>query len=205
MTQNPIYEEAALRALNALWDHRSAIGLLGNHINVETGQWIATDAGIGAAVDSYYEYLAKGSALLGLPDLLATFHRHLEGIERFMKKDDWYFWVSMAKGAVSLPVFQNLEAYWPGVLSTLGRNSDAVKSVLNYHQVLKHVGFVPEMYDVQQAEVRPQREGYPLRPELIESLMFLYRSTRDKNLLAMGEDILRAIQHSTRTPVSQDF
>lgn len=29
--------------------------------------------------------------------------------------------------------------------------------------------------------------------------MFLYRSTKDKNLLAMGEDILRAIQHSTRT------
>ena len=42
--------------------------------------------------------------------------------------------------------------------------------------------------------------GYPLRPELIESLMFLYQSTKDKNLLAMGEDVLRAIQHSTRTP-----
>lgn len=105
----------------------------------------------------------------------------------------------MTKGAVSLPVFQNLEAYWPGVLSTIGRNGDAIRSVLNYHQVLKHIGFVPEMYDVHQGEVRAQREGYPLRPELIESLVFLYRSTGDKNLLAMGEDILRAVQHSTRT------
>jgi ER degradation enhancer, mannosidase alpha-like 2 len=42
--------------------------------------------------------------------------------------------------------------------------------------------------------------GYPLRPELIESLMFLYRATGDKSLFAIGEDILRSIQHSTRTP-----
>ena len=105
----------------------------------------------------------------------------------------------MSKGAVTLPVFQNLEAYWPGVLSLIGLNGDALKSIHNYHHVLKHVGFVPEMYDVQQADVRAKREGYPLRPELIESLMFLYRATGDKSLLAIGEDVLRAIQHSTRT------
>lgn len=200
LTQNPEYEAVAMRALKSLWDHRSSLGLLGNHINVETGQWVATDSGIGAAIDSYYEYLVKGSALLGRPELMEMFWHHLVGIERYMRKDDWYFWVTMTKGTVSLPVFQNLEAYWPGVLSTIGKNSDAMKSILNYHQVLKHIGFVPEMYDVQQREVRPNREGYPLRPELIESLMFLYQGTRDKNLLAMGEDVLRAIQHSTRTP-----
>lgn len=200
LTQNPEYEAVAMRALKALWEHRSGIGLVGNHINVETGQWIATDAGIGAAIDSYYEYLVKGSALLSRPELMEMFLHHLDGINRYMRKDDWYFWVTMTKGTVSLPVFQNLEAYWPGVLSTIGKTSDAMKSILNYHQVLKHLGFVPEMYDVQQREVRPQREGYPLRPEFIESLMFLYRATMDKNLLAMGEDVLRAIQHSTRTP-----
>ena len=29
--------------------------------------------------------------------------------------------------------------------------------------------------------------------------MFFYRSTKDANLLAMGENVLTAIQHSTRT------
>lgn len=90
LTQNPVYEEAAVKALMALWDHRSSLGLLGNHINVESGQWVATDAGIGAAVDSYYEYLVKGSALLSRPELMAMFFQHLESIERFMRKDDWY-------------------------------------------------------------------------------------------------------------------
>jgi len=200
LTKNPIYEEVAMKALMSLWDHRSNIGLVGNHINVETGQWIATDSGIGAGVDSYFEYLVKGSALLSKPELMDMFWSHVEVINKYMKKDDWYFWVTMSKGVVSLPVFQNLEAYWPGVLSSVGLNADALKTVHNYHQVLKHIGFVPEMYDVQQGQVRPHREGYPLRPELIESLMFLYRATSDKSLLAIGEDILRVIQHSTKTP-----
>ena len=159
MTNNPAYEEAATRALNSLWKHRSNIGLLGNHINVESGQWIATDSGIGAAIDSYFEYLVKGSALLSKPDLMEMFIEHMGVINKYMRKDDWYFWVTMGKGAVTLPVFQNLEAYWPGLLSSIGQNADALKSIHNYHHVLKHLGFVPEMYDIQQADVRTQREG----------------------------------------------
>lgn len=37
---------------------------VGNHINVKTGQWTATDSGIGAGVDSYFEYLLKGGVML---------------------------------------------------------------------------------------------------------------------------------------------
>ena len=34
-----------------------------------------------------------------------------------------------------MPVFQNLEAFWPGLLSMVGDNSAALKSLHNYHQV----------------------------------------------------------------------
>ena len=44
------------------------------------------------------------------------------------------------------------------------------------------------------------REGYPLRPELIESIMYLYRATGDPWLIDAGLDILRSIQHSAWTP-----
>lgn len=39
--------QVALRALHAVWDHRSSISLLGNHIDVLTGRWTAQDSGIG--------------------------------------------------------------------------------------------------------------------------------------------------------------
>lgn len=44
-----------------------------------------------------------------------------KSIDKYLKKDDWHLWVSMTKGQVTLPVFQSLEAYWPGVLSLVGR------------------------------------------------------------------------------------
>lgn len=46
---------------------------MGNHINVLNGQWTAQDAGIGAGVDSYLEYLLKGGILFGLPTLIDMF------------------------------------------------------------------------------------------------------------------------------------
>ncbi|VBB32844.1 unnamed protein product, partial [Acanthocheilonema viteae] len=64
---NPYYEQVALKALDALWKLRSPLNLVGNHINVETGEWTATDAGIGAGVDSYFEYLAKAALLFQRP------------------------------------------------------------------------------------------------------------------------------------------
>jgi len=53
---------------------------------------------------------------------------------------------------------------------------------------------------VVQGGVSASREGFPLRPELIESIMYLYRATGDPWLVEAGLDILRSIQHSARTP-----
>jgi len=199
LTGNPLYEDTALRALNALWNHRSSIGLFGNHIDVQTGKWTATDAGIGAGVDSYYEYLVKGSALLNRPELMHMFRQGRSAVESFLNHDDWYFWATMNQGSVTMPVFQSLEAFWPGLLSLTGDTMAAMKTIHNYHQVWKQYGFLPEFYNVAQNGAVANREGYPLRPELIESAMYLYRVTKDPFLLTIGEDMLRSIQHSAKT------
>lgn len=86
LTGNPIYERVALRALKALQKTKSGIGLVGNHINVNTGVWTATDAGIGAGVDSYFEYLAKGSLLLQRPLLMQQFYEYEEVINKYIRK-----------------------------------------------------------------------------------------------------------------------
>jgi ER degradation enhancer, mannosidase alpha-like 2 len=90
---------------------------------VITGRWTAQDAGIGAGVDSYYEYLVKGAALFQKPELVRVFTEAREAIDKYLKRDDWHLWVSMHKGQVTLPVFQSLEAYWPGLLSLIGKLS----------------------------------------------------------------------------------
>ena len=103
----------------------------------------------------------------------------------------------MKQGTVTLPVFQSLEAFWPGLLSLVGDNAKGLKSVHNYHQIWKQYGFLPEFYNVAQGGSANKCEGYPLRPELIESVMYLYRATKDPYLLTVGEDMLRSIQVRT--------
>lgn len=75
-----------------------------------------------------------------------------------------------------------------------------MRTLHNYHQVWQQYGFTPEFYHIPQTEAGVNKESWPLRPELIESIMLLYRSTGDPFLLQAGEDILRSIQHSSRTP-----
>lgn len=77
-----------MRALNAMWNHRSKIGLVGNHIDVIKGKWTATDSGIGAGVDSYFEYLLKGSALFRRPELRHMFDGRDDG-DVAPVVDDW--------------------------------------------------------------------------------------------------------------------
>lgn len=55
------------------------------------------------------------------------------------------------------------------------------------------------LFSVPNTEAGTNRESYPLRPELIESVMYLYRATGDSYLLEVGEDMLRSIQHSAKT------
>ena len=199
LTGDPLYEEVAMNAIKALNYYKSNIGLVGNHIDVLTGHWTAQDSGIGAGIDSYFEYLAKGTLLFQDPLLATIFHEHKAAVEKYIRREDWHLWVSMTKGQVTLPVFQSLDAYWPGVLSLFGEIEDAMKSLHNYHRVWKQFGFTPEFYNIPQAEASTNREGYPLRPELIESVMYLYRATGDPYLIQVGVDILRSLQHSAKT------
>ncbi|XP_043081428.1 ER degradation-enhancing alpha-mannosidase-like protein 2 isoform X2 [Puntigrus tetrazona] len=78
LTGDPVFENVARKALRALWRTRSDIGLVGNHIDVITSKWVAQDAGIGAGVDSYFEYLVKGAIMLQDEELLSMFHELIE-------------------------------------------------------------------------------------------------------------------------------
>ena len=38
-----------------------------------------------------------------------------ESIEKYLKREDWFMWGHMTKGTITLPIFQSLEAFWPGM------------------------------------------------------------------------------------------
>jgi ER degradation enhancer, mannosidase alpha-like 1 len=58
------FEDAALCALRLLWSKRSPRNLLGNTLDVVSGAWRNPMAGIGAGIDSFYEYALKSDHLM---------------------------------------------------------------------------------------------------------------------------------------------
>lgn len=53
------------------------------------------------------------------------------------------------------------------------------------------------MYDVSTAATK--RSGYPLRPEFVESLFYMFRATRDPYLRVMAAEMVEAIEQVTKT------
>lgn len=85
--------------------------------------------------------------MLNRPELMEIFKEAKIAIDKYLSKNDWHIWASMTKGLVTIPVFQSLDAYWPGVLSMVGDIPNAMKSIYNYHSVWKQYGFLPEFYN----------------------------------------------------------
>lgn len=71
LTEDPRFEQAAKRAFWEVWGRRSDIGLIGNGIDAERGSWVGPHSGIGAGMDSFFEYAFKSHILLsghGMPN-----------------------------------------------------------------------------------------------------------------------------------------
>ncbi|KAH8682416.1 glycoside hydrolase family 47 protein [Xylariales sp. PMI_506] len=64
LTGDPRFEQAAKRAFWAVWERRSNIGLIGAGVDAEAGHWIGAFSGIGAGIDSFFEYALKTHILL---------------------------------------------------------------------------------------------------------------------------------------------
>lgn len=73
LTGLPIFEQLAKRAFWSIWERRSAIALIGSGIDAESGQWTSPYTGIGAGIDSFFEYAVKSYILLsGHPESVST-------------------------------------------------------------------------------------------------------------------------------------
>src|SRR5207245_6963971 len=84
LTHKPIYFDKAKNALVQLYKRRSKIGLVGDEIDVETGQWTSRTSHVGGGIDSYYEYLLKCARLSGDGDCTAMWNQCISAVQKFV-------------------------------------------------------------------------------------------------------------------------
>ena len=132
LTNNPTYERVAKTSLLAIFNRRSSLGIVGNSINVNTGAWGEKITGIGAGIDSFYEYLFKASILLGDEDdanYLAMFEYSMDAVSKWIMDPNGFIYknIDLENGNLLTGWVDSLAAFWPGLLVLKG---DLKKAIL---------------------------------------------------------------------------
>ena len=208
LTGKHAYYDKAKRAVVELYKRRSPIGLVGSEIDVETGTWTNTTAGIMGGIDSYYEYLLKASILFGDKDCDQMWRSSADAIDRYLSDFEpdglWYGQADMNTGKRTTTLYGALDAFLPAVL-TLGNDLERAKQLQDSSFRMWMIeGIEPERLDYSTknnttAGMKIVSPGYPLRPEIIESTYYLYHSTHDPKYLAMGVTYYNALVKYCRT------
>ena len=194
LTGDPKFMRAAETSLEALWERRSDIGLVGAHIDIVNGFWTQAEASVGAGIDSFYEYLLKSYMLFGNERHLAIFEEAYAAIEAHVRVAPWYLESGMATGNIITSRYDSLMSFWPGLQTLYGDIETATTTHDAFFQVWKHYGFTPEGFDVHVGSAIPGQKPYPLRPELIESTYLLYKATGDVSYISCGRDFLASLR-----------
>ncbi|CAF0742825.1 unnamed protein product [Adineta ricciae] len=201
LTGNHLFEQYADRAMSYLWErrHRQS-NLMGTILNVHSGDWIVRESGIGAGIDSYYEYLFKAYVLLGEKnnDYLSRFEEHYSSIMSYVQRGVAMVNVHMHQPYRSTKNHMDaLLAFWPGLQVMAGDIKSAIEMHEMLYQVVQKHKFLPEAFTT---DYGIHWKSHPLRPEFVESTYFLYKATGDPHYLEVGRTILTNLEEHTRVP-----
>ncbi|KAI7898486.1 glycoside hydrolase [Cokeromyces recurvatus] len=200
LTGDPRYEQAAQLALDNIWQRRSELNLLGNVIDIQTGQWIHTASSTGAGIDSIFEYMLKAYILFGESKYYTMFDEAYQALMRYVRDRTGYLYrnVHMSNGSLMSYWIDSLGAFFSGLQVLAGDLNGAIKGHLVYYNLWKKYHALPERFNFYQRTV--DVGFYPLRPEFVESTYYLYRATHDPFYLEIGEMIVKDLNNRTRLP-----
>ncbi|HYY95579.1 MAG TPA: glycoside hydrolase family 47 protein, partial [Pyrinomonadaceae bacterium] len=201
LTRRPVFYEKAKRALVEVYRRRSPLGLVGTHINVETGAWTDPDSHVSGEIDSYYEYLLKCWLLFGDEDCKRMWDESHAALNKYLADDAggqlWYGHADMNTGRRTATTFGALDAFLPAVLALSGDRERAKRLQESAFRMWTVNGIEPEVFNYRTMQV--EYAGYPLRPEIVESAYYLYHYTRDPAYLRMGETMFEDFVKFCRT------
>ncbi|KAB7496940.1 ER degradation-enhancing alpha-mannosidase-like protein 3 [Armadillidium nasatum] len=199
LTGESIFEEKARQAMDYLWSQRHrGSDLMGTVLNVHSGDWVRRDSGVGAGIDSYYEYLLKAYVLLGDDEYLGRFNKHYSAVMKYVSQGPMMLDVHMHRPHTTSRNFMDaLHAFWPGLQVLKGDIKPAIETHEMLYQVMQRHNFLPEAFTT---DFQVHWGQHPLRPEFVESTYLLYEATSDPYYLNVGKQILKSLQNHAWVP-----
>ncbi|WLF77521.1 hypothetical protein PVL30_001239 [Lodderomyces elongisporus] len=199
-----------------IWSSKSQLNLLPMTIDPFSNQWKDSITGIGASIDSFYEYAAKSAILFDDDHMWSVFKTSYQALLTHSAQSDEgsmiFPNINNQDGVLFSDWIDSLSAFWSGLQVLTGQLTDAIKTHVVYLKIWDHFDSIPERWiyshrnskknrrKIYRAEDSIELEWYPLRPEFIESTYYLYRATRDPMYLHIGERILYLFQNTYKAP-----
>jgi len=196
------FYDAAKRASKGCFDRRSALDLIPDTIDIETGQWQSRRASIGPPSDSYYEYLWGGWFLFGDADLKSWFDVYTAATlkHQTVRVDGrlWFAQVDYETGAVLDHHQSELAAFYAGLLAKSGRHEFARDYLESWAAVQARYAVLPEGFDFATfAATRPSNE---LRPEFADSCSALFFADRSDHWRELARIHFETMKRTSRAP-----
>ncbi|KAJ2863058.1 hypothetical protein GGH94_003847 [Coemansia aciculifera] len=200
LTNETIFEDIARSALNDVWAARSKKNLFGNDFDLKKQRWVGTTTGVGAGVDSLFEYMLKSYIYFGDEKYLRMFESSYAALLQYSRDTVGgyaFFNIDMRSAEIASSWVDSLSAFIPGMMVLAGDVDGAESAYMLYYHIWRRFRALPERFNLFLRE--PDLSFYPLRPEFVESTYFLYRATRDPFYLDVGEMVLEDINQLQRT------
>jgi mannosidase alpha-like ER degradation enhancer 2 len=201
LTKDEKYYNTAKKAIMAVYSRRSKIDLVGEKINVMTGEWVSTASHISGYIDSYYEYLYKSWLLFGDKDFKKAFDKHNKAIKKYLitptMNGDFLCHVNMNTGERTTNTYGALDAFYAGLCAYAGDEKTAAKIQKANYFMWTFFNMEPEEFVFSGNKVTSPY--YVLRPENLESTWYLYHLTNDMQYLHEGKVMVDDILKNCRT------
>ena len=93
----------------------------------------------------------------------------------------------------------SLQSFWPALEVLAGNVRDGAETHEAFYGVWRKYGYTPEGFNLAEGRINQGQMSYPLRPEFVESTLYLWLATLDPHYIEVGRDILWSLER-TRVP-----
>uniref|UniRef100_A0A672ZXW5 alpha-1,2-Mannosidase n=1 Tax=Sphaeramia orbicularis TaxID=375764 RepID=A0A672ZXW5_9TELE len=216
LSNNPIYTEKVMNIRKLLNKIEKPHGLYPNFLSPVSGNWVQHHVSIGGLGDSFYEYLIKSYLMSDKTDEDAktTYYNALEAIEANLvqKSPGGLTYMAEWRGGILDHKMGHLACFSGGMIG-IGADDGAPEKRQHYldlaaeithtcHESYTPTKLGPEAFrfdsGAEATATRLSDRYYILRPEVIESYMYMWRLTHDPKYREWGWEAVEALEQHCR-------
>uniref|UniRef100_U3FC87 alpha-1,2-Mannosidase n=2 Tax=Micrurus TaxID=8634 RepID=U3FC87_MICFL len=218
LSGNPLFAEKVMNIRKVLNRLDKPEGLYPNYLNPNSGQWGQHHVSVGGLGDSFYEYLLKAWLMSDKTDEEAKemYYNAVQSIETHLirKSSNGLMYIAEWKGGLLEHKMGHLTCFAGGmfVLGADGASTDqtghhtelGAEIARTCHESYDRTGMKlgPEAFrfdgGVEAIATRQNEKYYILRPEVIETYMYMWRFTHDPKYRQWGWEAVEALEKYCR-------